>query len=63
MKTIGEHVSDLKDEFRKLSQSHKRKLASDAIKYIRQNPGCADNNGFWRGLSANHVLSVAYEKD
>jgi hypothetical protein len=47
--------------FRNLSASRRKKLGRDARIYIAQNPGCADNNRFWRSLSARKVRELAWE--
>ena len=60
MTTVNEAIDNLIAEFRKLSESRQRKLAKDARLFINQNPGCGDNNGFWRFLSARQVLAAYY---
>jgi len=41
-----------------LSRSRQSALKREARAFIRENPGCADNNGFWRRLSARHVTEA-----
>lgn len=56
-KTVNEHIAVLQGEFRKLSLSRKAQLAREAKSlpvYM------SDDNGFWRGLSAKHVLAAHY---
>jgi hypothetical protein len=61
MKTVAEQISIMSAEFAALSVSRKRALAKKASEFIGKNPGCGDNNGFWRGLSARHVIAAAYK--
>jgi hypothetical protein len=54
-KTIQEQIADEMAEFAKLTPAQQRKVERDADAYIRKYPHAADNNGFWRGLSARHI--------
>lgn len=56
-KTVNEHIAELQVAFCKLSASRKAQLVREAKSlpvYM------ADDNGFWRGLSAKHVLAAHY---
>ena len=56
MTTKNENTIDASREvFEKLSDSRKQMLKRAARKYIRENPGMADVNGWWRRLSARQV--------
>ena len=57
--TIGEHIDNLTAEFRKLARSTRKAHARKARVFIAENPGCADNAGFWRGLSARQVVAAS----
>jgi len=48
------------EQFSKLSTSRKNTLAREAAKFIRENPGSADNSRFWRCLSARQVREMAH---
>ena len=58
MKTINEHIDDLRAEFSALSASRQNTLRREARQFIARNPSCANNNGFWKGLSARHVTET-----
>lgn len=56
-KTVNERIAALQVEFCKLSASRKAQLVREA----KSIPVCmSDANGFWRGLSAKHVLAAHY---
>lgn len=59
MTTINEHIQSLTAEFAKLSASRQSALKRQAIAHIAAKPASADNNGFWRGLSARQVIAAA----
>lgn len=46
--------------FEKLSPSRQQTLLRKARKYMAENPGAADNDGFWRFLSARKITELAY---
>ena len=48
-------------DFQNLSTSRRNAVVREASKFIRENPGSADNNGFWQRLSARQVCECAYE--
>ena len=56
-------IDDSRERFRSLSSSRKKWLVREARKFIRENPGSADNNRFWRRLSARHVIAEGMGKD
>lgn len=58
MKTVIEQIEALQALFRSLSARRRSKLARDAREYISRQPHMADSNGFWRGLSARHVIAA-----
>lgn len=58
MKTVTEHIDTFRAQFSALSTSRKNTLRREARQFIDRNPGCADNNGFWKGLSARHILAT-----
>ena len=45
--------------FRALSRAYRATLRKRALAYIEERPGCGDYIGFWRGLSARHVLAIS----
>ena len=59
MKTVTEAISAYAAEFRRLARSTQKAHARKARAFIAQNPGCADNSNYWRGLSARQVISTA----
>lgn len=56
MKTIQEHVEELRGKFRRLSASRRARITREAREFCRENPGAADHSNFWRGLSARQVI-------
>ena len=53
---MNENMMDAsRERFAKLSDSRRKTLKRMARQYIRQNPGMADANGWWRRLSARQV--------
>ena len=58
MTTINQHIDSVQAQFRGLSASRRSTLVRQAREYIAKNPACADNNGFWRALSARQVLAA-----
>lgn len=58
MKTVIEHIFELKVQFNRLSQSRRYALKRAARLFIWRNPGCADHSNFWRGLSARQVVGA-----
>lgn len=42
-----------------LARSTRKAHARKARAFIAENPGCADNSNYWRGLSARQVISTA----
>jgi hypothetical protein len=60
--TIQEQIAKQKEAFRLLSRSRQNHLRRDAEGFCNSNPDCANHNGFWRGLSARHVLEAYYGK-
>ena len=59
MKTVTEVISAYAAEFLRLARSTQKAHARKARAFIAQNPGCADNSNYWRGLSARQVISTA----
>ena len=59
MKTINEVIAAYTAEFRQLARSTQKAHARKARAFIAENPGCADNSNYWRGLSARQVISTA----
>lgn len=54
-------IEQSRQNFSNLSRSRQNAVGRDARKYMRQNPGAADHNGFWQGLSARQVVQALYE--
>lgn len=54
-------IEQSRENFQNLSDSRQNAVVREARKFIRENPGSADNNGFWQRLSARQVLETAQE--
>ena len=49
-------IEQSRENFQNLSMSSRNTLVREARKFIRENPGSADHNGFWQRLSARQVI-------
>ena len=49
-------IEQSRENFQNLSMSRRNTLVREARKFIRENPGSADHNGFWQRLSARQVI-------
>ena len=54
-------IEQSRENLQNLSTSRRNTLIREARKFIRENPGSADHNGFWQRLSARQVLETAHE--
>jgi hypothetical protein len=45
--------------FHALSRAYRQTLRKRAFAFLEEHPSCGDHNGFWRGLSARHVLAIS----
>ena len=54
--TVQHQMTLYRQQFRALSYPRIMQLKRNARGFIRDNPGCADNSNFWRGMSARHIL-------
>lgn len=60
MQTINERLAEEYARFRDLSLPQQRRLRKKASDFIAQHPACAHHDGFWRSLSASHVIAASY---
>lgn len=60
MKTVSESIAEDYARFRLLSKSQQIRLRRKATAFISENPSCANYDGFWRRLSASHVVAASY---
>jgi len=59
-KKMGNMIEKSEENFSKLSKKQQSAICKKAKKYIAENPGCADHNGFWERLSARSITYCFY---
>lgn len=50
-----------RESFSNLSRSRQNAVAREARRFMRENPGSADHNGFWQRLSARQVTELLHD--
>jgi hypothetical protein len=57
--TVQDQIAKITADFRELAPAYQGALRRKAYRLTIERPYMADDNGFWRGLSARHVLVAA----